>query len=328
LGYNRKNIMKQINFLLGLGIILTSSIGYGQFTDQINSNRPGESMGAYSLGKNVLQAEAGVFGINESFKRLDYTATGFGTDLAFRAGLLREQLEFIIEARFQYDQYSTSLFQENRSGLRRTLLGAKYLIYDPFKKGPEKPNIYSWKANHKFKWSQFIPAFSIYVGGNYVMDNAFSIPEESTFSPKAMLITQNHFKGNWVIVTNLFYDKFGSTAANFGYVFTITNGFHEKWSIFFENKGIKSDYYSDGILTFGATHLLKNNIQIDASISKNIKTTPSFLYGGIGMSWRFDKKHKDIQIKDGKEVKGKKPKEVGSKRLDDIEGGKIKEEKE
>jgi hypothetical protein len=56
----------------------------------------------------------------------------------------------------------------------------------------------------------------------------------------------------------------------------------------------------------GATHLLKNNIQVDASISKNIKSTPSLLYGGIGLSWRFDKKHKDIEIKDGKEVKEKK----------------------
>jgi hypothetical protein len=319
--------MKQFKFLFTLGILLLSNVNYGQFTDQINSNRPGESMGAYSLGKNVFQAEAGIFGINETFKRLDYKANGFGAELAFRAGLLREQLEFIIETKYQYDQYTTSTYQENRSGFRRTTLGAKYLIYDPFKKGPEKPNIYSWRANHKFKWSQFIPALSLYAGANYAMDNAFSIPEESTFTPKVMLITQNYFSGNWVIVTNLFYDKIGSTASNYGYVFTITNGFHEKWSIFFENKGIKSDYYSDGILTFGATHLFKNNIQIDASINKNIKTTPSLLYGGMGMSWRFDKKHKDVQIKDGKEVKGKKPKEVGSKRLESIEGEKIKEEK-
>ncbi len=320
--------MKQFKFLFILGVMFISNANYGQFTDQINSNRPGESMGAYSLGKNVFQAEAGIFGINESFKRLDYNATGFGSDLAFRAGLLREQLEFIIEAKYQYDQYTTSLYQENRSGFRKTLLGAKYLIYDPFKKGEKKPDVHSWKANNKFKWSQFIPAFSIYAGASYAMDNAFSIPEESTISPKVMLITQNHFKGNWVIVTNIFYDKIASTASNYGYVFTITNGFHEKWSIFLENKGIKSDYYSDGIITFGATHLLKKNIQLDASISKNIKTSPSLVYGGIGMSWRFDKKHKDIQIKDGKEVKGKKVKEVGSKRLESIEGEKIKEEKE
>jgi hypothetical protein len=318
--------MKQIRSLLSLTTLLVTTANFAQFTDQINSNRPGESMGAFSIGKNVIQAEAGLYGINETFEKLDYKASGFGIDLSARGGVLFEQLEFILDAKFQSDQYSTSLYSTGRSGLRRTILGAKYLLYDPFKKGPEKPNVHSWKANHKFKWSQFIPALSGYVGVNYTMNNDYSIPDESNVSPKVMLITQNHFKGHWVFVTNIVADKIGSSAFNYGYVFTITNSFHEKWSIFFENKGIKGNYYSDGILTLGATHLLKTNIQVDASISKNIKLSPELFYGGIGVSWRFDKKHKDIRIKDGKEIKGKSEKQPGSKRIDDIEGNKVKPE--
>ena len=34
-------------------------ISYGQYTDQINSNRPGASIGAFSVGKNVVQFEGG-----------------------------------------------------------------------------------------------------------------------------------------------------------------------------------------------------------------------------------------------------------------------------
>ena len=34
-------------------------ISYGQYTDQINSNRPGASVGAFSVGKNVIQFEGG-----------------------------------------------------------------------------------------------------------------------------------------------------------------------------------------------------------------------------------------------------------------------------
>ena len=30
-----------------------------QYTDQINSNRPGASVGAFSVGKNVIQSELG-----------------------------------------------------------------------------------------------------------------------------------------------------------------------------------------------------------------------------------------------------------------------------
>jgi hypothetical protein len=124
-------------------------------------------------------------------------------------------------------------------------------------------------------------------------------------------------------VTNIVADKITSEAKNFGYVLTITRGINEKWSAFFENKAVKGDYYSDGIFTLGATHLLKNNIQIDASISKNLKDTPSLLYGGVGFSWRFDKKHKDVKMKDGKEVKddkkGKDKEGKGSKSQEELD---------
>ena len=126
--------------------------------------------------------------------------------------------------------------------------------------------------------------------------------------------TQHHFGVKWVLVSNIIADKITSNNSNFGSIFTLTRGINEKWSAFIENKAIKGNYYSDGIFTIGATHLLKNNIQVDASVSKNIKSTPSLLYGGIGFSWRFDKKHKDIEIKDGKEVKeDKKDKDKNSK---------------
>lgn len=313
------NPMKQLKFLFSLVILSLTYQSKAQFTDQINSNRPGESMGAFSVGKNIYQAEGGLYGVNDSHDVINYTANGFGLDIAGRGGFFFEQLEFILEAKFQMDQYSTPTTKMNRAGLRRTLFGAKYLFYDPFKKGPAKPNLYSWKANNKFKWRQFIPALSGYVGVNYVMENDFSIPNEAVVSPKAMIIAQNHFASGLVLVTNIFADKISSDASNFGYVVTLTKGLNDKWSAFIENKGIKGDYYSDGIFTLGATHLLKDNIQLDASISKNIKNTPSLLYGGIGISWRFDKKYKDIEIKDGKEVKskdGEQPK--GKKRLDEI----------
>jgi hypothetical protein len=298
--------MKIIKSVFIAVFLLTSLKNYSQFTDQINSNRPGQSMGAFSIGKNVYQAEAGLYGIKESHSLLNYNANGFGVDIAARAGLLREQLEFVLEGKFQFDQYTQAAFQKNRSGFKELNLGAKYLLFDPFKNYREIANIHSWKANHRFKWRQLIPALSGYVGVNYVMKNDYKIFEDKTVSPKVMLITQNHFLGDLVLVTNIFADKISSPAFNYGYVITITQGINKKWSAFFENKGIKGDYYSDGIFTVGATHLLKDNIQVDASISTNIKDTPTLLFGGIGLSWRFDKKYKNIEIEEGKDMKGVK----------------------
>ena len=319
------NLHKQLPMKLFKIAIITfifclSVPNFAQFTDQINSNRPGESMGAFSVGKNVIQAEAGAYYLNEKHDVLNYTANGLGIDLTARGGLFFEQLEFILDSKIQLDQYTTPNSQTNRSGFRKIILGAKYLIYDPFKKGPSKPNIYSWNANNKFSWKQFIPALSGYAGVNYVMENDYSIPKEAIISPKVMIIAQNHFKSGLVLVTNVIADKISSENSSFGYIVTLTKGINDNWSAFIENKGIKGDYYSDGIFTVGATHLLKSNIQIDASISKNIKNTPALLYGGLGISWRFDKRYKDIEIKNGKEIKGK-DKEDGNpekKRLDGI----------
>ena len=39
--------------------LFTSSIAVAQYTDQLNSNRPGASIGAFSVGKNVFQSELG-----------------------------------------------------------------------------------------------------------------------------------------------------------------------------------------------------------------------------------------------------------------------------
>ncbi|MES2811581.1 MAG: transporter [Bacteroidota bacterium] len=320
--------MKLLKSLFFIGILSFSASNYAQFTDQINSNRPGNSAGAFSVGKKVFQLEGGLNYINESHSIANYDASGFGLDFAARYGVWKEQLEVTLDAQFQMDKYSSGTFETNRSGLRQTTLGAKYLVYDPFKKGEEKPNIHSWKANYKFKWKQFIPAVAVYVGANYTMENDFSIPGESVLSPKAAVIAQNHFGTKWVLVTNLIADKIGSVASNYSYILTLTYGINEKWSAMLENRGIKGDYYSDGIFTLGATHLLKDNLQVDVSINKSIKDTPSIFYGGIGCSWRFDKKHKDPKIEDGKEVKEEKKTKSKSGQLSEEELQKAAEKAE
>lgn len=289
-------------------ILLFVVNSYGQYTDQINSNRPGRSVGAFSVGKNVYQLESGIYGIREKHEVLNYNANGFGLDLSARAGFLKEQLEFTLDGQFQIDQYNITTKSISRTGLRQTTIGAKYLFYDPFKVKEDKPNIRSGKANKRFKWKQFIPAVSAFVGANLTISNNFSILNESVFSPKIMLIAQNHFGEKWVLITNIVADKVTSIAYNYGYIITVTHAVNDKWSAFLENKAVIGDYYSDGIFTIGATHLINNNLQVDASLSKNIKNTPYILYGGIGCSWRFDKKHKDPKIEFGKELKKEKKK--------------------
>jgi hypothetical protein len=290
--------MSKIKILLIAAISMLPSIHYGQHTDQINSNRPGETMSAYAVGKSVIQIETGVYGIKQNHSLLNYDANGFGIDATLRWGLFMEKLELIADIQYQNEKYTTLFNSSNRADFKQTVLGAKYLIYDPFKNYEKKVNIYSWKANRAFNWRQLIPAVSVFAGANFTMaDNPYSFSPESSISPKIILITQNHLgDGKWVFVTNIIADYVTTDFPSYGYVLTLTRGFNDKWSGFVENQGFKSDFYSDAIVRGGAAYLLNKDMQIDASISTSLKDTPSALYGGIGFSWRYDANYQEVRI--------------------------------
>lgn len=326
----KKNNMFKIRNLIISSILLTPYLFFGQHTDVINSNRPGETMSAFSVGKSVIQAEVGVYGINEKHDLLNYKANGFGTDLTLRWGLFREQLELIADIQYQMEDYSTPFVNYKKNDFKQTVLGAKYLIYDPFKNYEKKINIYSWKGNQRFNWRQLIPAVSIFAGANFTFaGNPYSFTQESSISPKIMLITQNHLgDGKWVFVTNIIADYITTDYPSYGYVVTLTRGFNDKWSGFVENQGYKSDFYSDCIIRGGAAYLLNKNMQIDASVSTNFKDTPSIFYGGVGFSWRYDAKYKEVQMrfKDEKSKKNKKGKK-NKKRKEDEDSIKIEQKR-
>jgi hypothetical protein len=255
-------------------------------------------MSAYAVGKSVIQIETGIYGIKQNHRLLNYDANGFGIDATLRWGLFMEKLELIADIQYQNEKYTTLFNSSNQADFKQTVLGAKYLIYDPFKNYEKKVNLYSWKANRTFNWHQLIPAVSVFAGANFTMaDNPYSFSPESSISPKIMLITQNHLgDGKWVFVTNIIADYVTTDYPSYGYVLTLTRGFNDKWSGFVENQGFKSDFYSDAIVRGGAAYLLNKDMQIDASISTSLKDTPSVLYGGIGFSWRYDAKYQEVRI--------------------------------
>jgi hypothetical protein len=290
--------MQVKNFIVVVVFFLFEN-SYSQYTDVINSNRPSESVSAFAVGKSVFQVESGIGFIKEKHSLLDYKANGYFGDLSLRYGLFKEQLEFFGDFKYQNDTYKTIDDSRNRSGIRNAEFGAKYLIYDPYKNYVEKVNIYSWKANHKFKWRQLIPAVGIYGGMNLNFSNQFVGASEKTsvISPKVMLITQNIFPDGYVLITNTFVEKIGTARESIGYVITLTKGFNDKWSAFIENKGINGKLYADGIFSVGAAYLYSSDMQFDFSVSKNYKDTPSLLFSSIGVSWRFDTNYKEVKIK-------------------------------
>ncbi len=343
---NPKSMLLTISLFL-LGLTVTA-----QYTEKINTNRPGTSQGAFSVGNNVLQLEGGFGFGKEKHKILDTKTNLFNFDYSVRYGLLIEQLEIILNGRFRSDGVTQTIGANEekikRSNFEFNTIGAKYLIYDPYKKPKENDSLEleklkSWKKTYKFRWKSLIPAVSAYVGMNYVTsDNPFTFPTDKTISPKFVIATQNNWwtsnAGSWVLVTNLIIDKITTDIPTYGWIITSTHTIHDKWAIFGEYQGQKSDFYSDNILRLGGAYLFNNDLQIDANIATNFKDTPSVFTFSFGGSYRFDWHTKDeiIElpgfeggIKDDEEEneEGIEKKEGEIDEIEEIENDSIKLEK-
>ena len=265
-----------------------------QYTDVINSNRPGASQSAFSVGTKVLQFELGPYLVKE--KRSDYLqseVSGYGVDFAAHYGIWKEALELNIQGTFQSDiqSFTSNIRADNkRANFKNLNIGAKYLVYDPHKNKDDKPNLYSYHANRGFKWSSIIPAVSVAGGVNFdTKDNPYTAATVEGLSYRGVLITQNNFNGGWVFVTNFMLDRIGSDQTDFNYILTLTHSFNPKWVIFGETQGIKSDFYADNLFRFGAGYLLTKNLQLDTALTLNTKDTPSVLNVSFGASYRFDR---------------------------------------
>lgn len=311
--------MKLIKTTLLLTFCFIWVSNYAQYTDVINSNRPGVSTSAFSVGTKVAQFEVGPYIINE--ERTPAVANevdGFGVDFGIRYGLLWEQLELNVEGTYQNDNkiFSGNLStKEKRSNFRSLAIGAKYLLYDPYKDAEkDKPNLYSWNANHRFKWKSLIPAVAIYAGANFdTPDNPFTATGVEGFSPKVMIATQNNFAGGWVFVMNLIKDRIGTNQSDFTYILTLTHSFNPKWVIFGETQGIKSDFYADNLFRFGGAYLWSKDFQLDTAITFNTKDTPSVFSANFGMSYRLDF-HRDKLTKGQGIDNGNSAKDEGKRR--------------
>ncbi|MUP45541.1 transporter [Gramella sp. BOM4] len=277
-----------------------------QYTETINSNRPGQSQGAFAAGTNVIQLEAGSFFGNENHTGYGTEADVWGIDYQLRYGLLYERLELNLTGSFESQDVIQNFLgvdsEYQLSNFRSNTIGAKYLIFDPYVSLEEdKPNLYSWKANQRFKWKRLIPAISIYAGANFAFgDNPYLFEGESKFSPKAAIITQNNW-GRWVLVLNFIGDRLTEDFRSYTGIITVTHTLTENLAIFGEYQGIVSDLYADDILRGGAAYLIGKDFQFDVSGLVNFKDTPSKWQVAAGISYRFDLHKVDEFLEDSNE---------------------------
>lgn len=263
-----------------------------QYTDVINSNRPGLSVSAYAVGKNVLQLEMGVGFEQSDHSLLNTQSNILGSDLSLRYGLLFEQLEINWEGTFQNESktFVNSGIETSFAKFSRNRLGLKYLLYDRYK-APErnKPNLYSWRKNNLFQLKNLIPSVSLYGGATFnLLDNP-NFMGDPTVMYRVMVATQSRLTPRFVLISNIAYDRISSDFPEINYLVSLSYAFRNpKWSTFIEHQGINSDRYADILLRGGVAHLLGDGLQIDANMGASFKNTPSRIFVSAGFSYRFD----------------------------------------
>ncbi|MFK5879717.1 MAG: transporter [Flavobacteriaceae bacterium] len=277
-----------------------------QYTEIINSKRPGLSESPYGVGTDVLQIEGGLF-LGKSQTEIDGALTDpFGASVFLRYGKFIEKLE--INANIAYQQNKLYFVDDNIpsskiSGISQLTIGAKYMVFQ--KEFDDKSKeIRSWKKRTAFDKKRLIPSIGVYAGvnTNFLSDEY----KDDKISYKSAVLLQNDFSDRLVLITNLIADNITSDFSVYSYILTMTYAMNYRWSIFVENQGefykIKNADYQIGA---GIAYLFTRDLQVDAAFRINFSSTESAFIGGVGASYRFDW-HQDKEIfvdENGNEMK-------------------------
>lgn len=281
------------NFLFLLFISFGTNI-FAQYTNVINSKRPGFSESPFALGTKVYQVEGGFFYQKSDEENLGSLQESYGSDWFLRAGVLSERLEFNVNLKYQQNSYlfqTLPELQKKISGISEFTIGAKYLIYSPTYKNP-KDEIRSWKAKWKFDKKRLIPAVGIYAGlnSNFLSEDY----KLETLSPKVALLLQNDFDDYTIWVNNLYVNYFNIEGKRtYGYISTLSYSMTDRFSIFAEHQGEFIEGEKQFKLGGGMAFLINQNWQVGLNANWDMKMNHLNLYGGLGASWRYDA-HKEV----------------------------------
>tara|TARA_B100000787_G_scaffold159892_2_gene138468 strand:- start:47943 stop:49469 length:1527 start_codon:yes stop_codon:yes gene_type:complete len=278
-------------------IILCTQTILAQYTNIINSNRPGFSESPYSVGTGVYQLETKIFyrktNIYPTFSR----PKSEGIDFLFRTSFFLEKLEINLNFAVQKEQVSfQNIFNSNyyKTGFSKLTVGAKYLVYEQ-KYADKSKEIRSWVARNKFDWKRLIPSVAAYVGLNTGIPD--DIYKASSFSPKAGVLLQNDITNNFNIITNIYYDRIGTELPEFSYIITATFSFNKRWSTFIENQTMLDKFEYQSNIGSGIAFLYNRNIQVNSSLRLLANAKYSGFYASIGASYRFDRHvDKDLRV--------------------------------
>ena len=285
-----------LHYRLTIFLMTTCFLGvHAQYTNVINSNKPGFSESPYSVGTGIYQFESNLFYQDMRIATAENAPQSLGIDLLFRTSFFLEKLELNTQLTYQRDQVNPNITMATNdftSGLSNATIGAKYLVFQQEFTDKTK-EVRSWKRRNAFDKKRLIPSVAVYAGFN---TNFLGAPyKASKVSPKLGVLLQNDLSNDFNVITNFYYDKMGTDTAEFSYIITGTYSFSGRWSTFFENQGIYTKARKDTNIGTGIAFLLTTNLQINASARGQFEGDSTGYYASLGVSYRINR-HRDSYI--------------------------------
>jgi len=243
-------------------LLVASQAVQGQYNESIRTGRPGQAIGAFTVGKNILQFQQGFdFG---SFTNPLYTPFGLSSNNVVRFGIL-EAFEISALVDFQHDRRNYDNITYSESGLSNLHLGFRAHI------NRQNGWIPSTAVQLRLKMTCLSEEYRInYIAPVMVLVAGWGLPEN-------MSITTN-----WI----LSYSGYDPVPTG-KYVLNFAFPVYKNLSGFVENYGqVREDVFQtrfDG----GLAYLVNNNFQLDISAGYGSNQGVQDYFVSTGISWRI-----------------------------------------
>ncbi|NNC83304.1 MAG: transporter [Flavobacteriales bacterium] len=239
-------------FLTLLSILLLPQALEAQTAETIRTGRPGQSIGAFSLGDGLFQIQSGVYYNPVEFDGFDQTIYGNNTVLRYGITELFEISGVFDQVEFRSDEIADMSRTSIQLGGRYHLLDQQGII----------PNV---ALQSRLSFSDLSDA---QVGTVSILSTTINVLDNYTFFT------------NWKMIT-----MDGVDEAAYAYTVNLSRSLSDRIGVFVEMYGSLSDFSSN--FDTGLGYLVNDDLQLDISFGIQDQDGVQDRYIDAGISWRI-----------------------------------------
>lgn len=256
--------MTKIHFL-AFCLWLLAPTAQAQFYETIRSGRPGQSIGASTVGQYTFQVQSGadVFGYKQSATSTE--VNGLLTNAGFRFGLT-DLFEVGAFVEYRSEEVTQSKLTSQRFGVSNLSVGVRYQVLEGR----------GWSPGVGFQFRLRLPV----ANEHYRIDNV---------APSFVFVTSQQFS-RFTLITNLGGAWNGTEAIPSGtYTVNLSYAITSRFGTFVENYGSVTAGLFETRMDAGFAWLATDNLQLDVLAGWGDNHGLQDYFVSTGFSWRARK---------------------------------------